>query len=90
MFFYRNRLDLNGFSGHDLPNPPYLPIFQSNLNPSGVVHGPREDVLHNTSRQLPRPLVPFQDNQDLGAFRDVAPDPPIRLHSPPIRALAPL
>lgn len=82
--------DLGGFSGHDLLNSTYPTVLQPDLDPSGVVLGPGEDVLHDASRQLSRPLVPFQDDQDLGALLDVAPDPPVGSHGPPISTLAPL
>ncbi len=82
--------DLGGFSCNDLLNSTYPTVLQPDLDPSGVVLGPSEDVLHDASRQLSCPLVPLQDDQDLGALFDVAPDPPVGSHGPPISTLAPL
>ena len=79
---------LTAFLVHDFLDPPYLPISEPDLDAMGVVRGPREDVLHHASCELPGPLVPLQDYQDLRAHCDVPPVPAVGLHGPPYRAQA--
>ncbi len=67
---------------HYLFDPPDLPVGEPDLDAVGVVSGPREDLLHLSLGALASPLVPLEDDHDLCAYTDIAPDSPVGLHGP--------
>ena len=68
--------------GDFLFDPPDLPVGQPDLDAVGMVGGPCEDLLHLSPGESAGPLVPLQDDHDLGSHSDVAPDPPVGFHVP--------
>ena len=76
-----NNGGLFGLRGY-LFDPPDLPVDEPDLDAVGMVGGPGEDILHLSPGEPAGPLVSLQDDVDLGAYPDVAPDSPVGFHGP--------
>ncbi len=61
-------------------DPPHLPVGQPDFDAVGVVSGFGEDIFHLSPGEPAGPLDPLQNDHDLGAPPDIAPDPPVVRH----------